>query len=466
MKRQFFVTKLRTSVFFKLLCVLLATGLIINLLVLMSFHLMRPRPEMPPQLSKNIDQYLHYLAAEMARDSSFKKAAELSKKLELGVRIEGFGWSWVSDPQFQQDDPMRDKKAPKEPFGFSLLKRLPGFGHPREISQGRRHRGGPPEMPLVEQKFERGPAKVTFFPRLPGGPPIVSFRVNWDAVSMLIAILSLVVLSSYLLIRWILRPLRSLATGVERISQGDFQSRIQHESNDELGRLIIAFNAMGDKLAEMMESKRRLLIDVSHELRSPLQRARVALEFVPDKAVRQEVMEEIDDMGNLVHKILEGAEIESGGSVLNLERTNLWVLVAEIVDKYAKAGECVTLIGSDSNIVSLLDQDRIRSVVRNLIENAIKYSPRNSHVEVQVREAGEEDIALDVSDHGAGIPQAELKKIFEPFYRVDKSRSRATGGFGLGLNLCKKILEAHGGRIMVESVEGQGTKFTVVLKRI
>ena len=277
--------------------------------------------------------------------------------------------------------------------------------------------------------------------------------------------LSLILLLSYGLMRWILRPLQALTEGVSRITAGDFGYRVVCARRDELGRLAAAFNQMTIKLKAAIESKKQLLIDVSHELRSPLARARVALEFIPDANTRKEVTEEVDEMTQMVDSLLEGAQLESGTAPLRLERTNLSTLAKEMVERYQTFGNVITLRSETSrDPVISIDVDRIRAVVRNLIENAIKYSPEKSLVTVNVSESAN-TLSLTVQDQGIGISEAELPHIFEPFYRVDKSRTRATGGFGLGLSLCKKIVEAHGGKIEIESAEGKGTLVTMELPK-
>ena len=125
-------------------------------------------------------------------------------------------------------------------------------------------------------------------------------------------------------------------------------------------------------------------------------------------------------------------------------------------------GHNVQFVALAPETLLALDPDKIRSVLRNLLDNALKYSPEKSPIVVQLMR-GPEQVVLSVKDSGRGIPTDELERVFEPFYRVDKSRTRATGGFGLGLSFCRRVVQAHSGTIAVESSEGKGTKVIVTL---
>lgn len=221
---------------------------------------------------------------------------------------------------------------------------------------------------------------------------------------------------------------------------------------------------MAKKLKEMVESKRQLLVDISHELRTPLARARVAIEFIPDETIRSSVTEEVEEMGRLVHQILEGAQMDNSLDSIKKESQDIVAVARDITERFRSYGNKVDLISEMPSEFLPFDEGRMRVVIRNLIENAIKYSSSESPVHVHVSEAGNE-VEISVRDQGLGIPESDLERVFEPFYRVDRSRTRSTGGFGLGLSLCKKIVQAHGGSIGVSSQEGKGSRFWLKLPK-
>lgn len=431
------------SVFLKMLCVLSLAGVLIDGAVfLASQTVFRPRTTGGPH--KTFEGYAQLVAAEIARDDGFEKARELASRFELGFRIEGDGWGWASDPTL----PTIASLPPRGSRHRSVL------SLPRHLGG---HSGFRPHS-VVEQRFPRGPARVAvFFPKA-----VFNDDVNWRGVLLLVSVLTLVLWSSYRLIRWILAPLRAMTEAVTRVAEGDFDCHVPYEGRDELGQLSSAFNRMSRRLKEMMEMKKHLLIDVSHELRSPLARAAVALDAIPDARIKKEIAEEVDEMDRLVNRILEGARLESGRHPIARERVDLSTLVRAVVQRHKEWGDRVAVSDVLAPLAVDADAELLRTVLKNLVENAVKYSPPTTTVRISLETRGSE-AALTVSDEGCGIPPEELSRVMEPFYRVDKSRTRSTGGFGLGLSLCQRIVAAHGGRIEIASEPGKGTRVTVFL---
>ena len=287
---------LKESIFVKLLGVLLTAGVVINFLVLATFRHHSPaRGESP--VVKNVRRYADFLVHDIAHNDNFRHAQEISRELGLDFRVEGTGWSWSSA-----------EGLPTVTEALALHRQADGSG-------GFLHCHHRPCL-LVDGRFASGPAKVLVL--LPQPPP---HEVPWSTILSLVGSFSLIIVLSFFLIHWILQPLSSLTEAVGKVSSGDFDVTIEYTGSDELGRLATAFNAMTKRLKEILQRQRQLLIDVSHELRSPLARARVAVEFVPDEGIRKEVTEEIDEMGRLLHELLEDARMESGANHLQLEQT-------------------------------------------------------------------------------------------------------------------------------------------------
>ena len=255
------------------------------------------------------------------------------------------------------------------------------------------------------------------------------------------------------------RPLRMFMKGVKEISNGnlDFQFPMGR-SHGEIHYLAENFNLMARRIKEMLGSKDQLLLDVSHELRSPLTRLKLALEMSPETELRESMLQDVAEMETMLTEILETQRLSNGNGHLSIEEVDLVGLMSDVMAKYQGRKPGVRVIETPESLSARLDPARIRTVVQNLLENALKFSDKQKHqVEICLRTEGEK-VVLSVRDFGVGIPAQDHEKVFEPFYRVDKSRTKETGGYGLGLSLCREILRAHGGEIRLESQPGQGTR--------
>jgi signal transduction histidine kinase len=211
----------------------------------------------------------------------------------------------------------------------------------------------------------------------------------------------------------------------------------------------------------MLDSKERLLLDVSHELRSPLTRVGVALEFIPDGQAKESIRADLEEMTHMISTILDTARSHHVHSDVRLSSGDLIPLLRASVADVDDQPPGVDATGLPAELVCRLDSSKMAIVFRNVLENALKYSAEDSPpVEVTV-ERRPPFAVVRIRDFGVGIPEAELEAVLEPFYRVDKSRSRRTGGFGLGLSLCKTIMDAHGGKIEISSSPGHGTSVSL-----
>ena len=184
---------------------------------------------------------------------------------------------------------------------------------------------------------------------------------------------------------------------------------------------------------------------------------RVALEMSSAGPLKESIAEDIDEMDRMVATILTNARMQSGNLTLNRQMVDLISLIREAINPLANQAPGVSLEEAPESIEVFLDPEKAKTVFRNVVGNAVKYSKKTSSpVAIRVR-TGPESNTVEVRDEGVGIPEKDLPFIFEPFYRVDPSRSRESGGFGLGLSLCKNIMEAFHGSISIQSTAGKGT---------
>ncbi|MFC1909554.1 ATP-binding protein, partial [Chloroflexota bacterium] len=270
----------------------------------------------------------------------------------------------------------------------------------------------------------------------------------------------------------VLAPVKALSMSARRLGKGDFSQRIMVKDKGELGELALSFNLMADDLEHNEKLRRNLVADVAHELRTPLSNLRGYLEAVgdgmvaADKATIHSLHEEVDLLSRLVDDLQDLALAEAGELKLNLQADD----VSELINRAVAAARAkaaikeITVSGDLHGELPLVNVDaqRIGQVLRNLLENSIAHTAQGGTVTVSAIEQ-DRQVALSVTDNGEGIAAEELPNIFERFYRVDKSRARNTGGSGLGLTIARRLVEAHGGKIEVQSEPEKGSRFTFTL---
>lgn len=270
-----------------------------------------------------------------------------------------------------------------------------------------------------------------------------------------------------------LRPVdRITQTAREILQTGDLDRRVPLRSanSDEVGRLAQAFNEMIEQLSKLFHAQQRLVADVSHELRTPLTVIRGNLDLLramgsTDQESLDAMTREADRMTRMVGNILLLSQVDAGVLPMQKQALQLAPLISD-VERSAKvlAGERVKVVANicgDAQVMG--DPDRLKQVFLNLVENAIKHTPDGGWVSIDCDPSDVKSVRVAVSDTGMGIPSEDLPHVFERFYRVDKSRSRAFGGAGLGLSIALSIVQTHGGQMSVRSAVGKGTTFEVVL---
>jgi len=270
-----------------------------------------------------------------------------------------------------------------------------------------------------------------------------------------------------------LAPVRTLTAVARRLGSGDLSQRVPTRGRDEVGELGSTFNEMAGALERAERQRRTMTADIAHELRTPLSNVQGYLEAIrnsivaPDAAIIDTLYEQTLHLSRLVEDLRLAAIVEAGA--LRLERSPLRVqdIAKETVEAFrtraSERGVGLSL-DADANLPDVTaDRTRVRQVVANLLENALTHAPEGGDVTVSVGRAGDDRVRVEVADTGPGIPPDQLPHIFEQFYRVDPSRSRETGGAGLGLTIVRRLVEAHGGRVNAESEPGRGTRISVEL---
>ena len=288
---------------------------------------------------------------------------------------------------------------------------------------------------------------------------------------------------SALLVSRSLNPIRHVIATARKINSGNLRQRlVETSSGDEIQELTRTLNAMLDRLEASFKQMIQFTADASHELRTPLTVIRGNLELVlreksalgahPQTPETQETvaqtLEEAERLSKTVSQLMELTQLDSGEIQLEHETFDLTELVATTADQMKLLAEdkqiqLETQLSPQVKIQG--DRYRLKQVLLNLIDNAIKYCPAGTRIQIRLA-PGDAGCVVEVKDNGPGIPRGEIQRLFNRFHRIDKARSREIGGSGLGLSICKSICEAHGGGIAAESEFGQGSTFRVTLPSV
>jgi len=283
-------------------------------------------------------------------------------------------------------------------------------------------------------------------------PPIL-----WNLAPYYMMILAAVGVLCWALASSIASPLRNLARVVERFGGGDLSVRARLARVDEIGELSEAFDEMADRIATLVAAERRLLQDVSHELRAPLARMSFAAELIRTASDREAAVgrlkKELQRLSALVGTLLQMTSAEGDPSHGKADQVSLNHLLAEITQDCwmdADARGCKLRFTPYDEVTNLGDRDLLRRALENIVLNAIRYTPTGSPVEIALS-ARDSKATIRVRDHGPGVPDEALSRIFHPFYRVDDSRDSSAGGVGLGLAIASRAIALHHGRVWAEN---------------
>jgi signal transduction histidine kinase len=358
--------------------------------------------------------YLDRLASEIGSPPDEAKARAMTRRLPLSIRIEGPAVRFDSHPGHE----WREHADPFDPgrgaAGWGLV-RVTADGHriifgPGEPADGRRPR---------------------FF--------------GWISLAVLLSMTGV----AYGVVHRLLRPLGDIGRGAQAYGAGQFGQPIRVRRDDELGDLARRINEMAGNLHGMLEAKRTLLLAISHELRSPLTRARLNAELIDDSPARQALLRDLGEMRDLIADLLESERLAAGHAALQRERLDLGPWLHEQLA--AIAGEPPVMLDLAPDLGSLqADPARLKLLLRNLVHNARQHGAAPDGQAPVLRAWREADargsrLLLSLRDFGPGVGADQLNQLAEPFYRTDAARLRSTGGVGLGLHLCRQVAVAHGG---------------------
>jgi len=369
-----------------------------------------------------VADYVDRLAAEIGTPPDPERARALSERLPLRIRIDGPSVHWSSDPRRDA----RDDERRGRPHGSAS-----DWRPTRVLADGHRLTFGLASLAHDDD-----------------APDERQRLIGWATLAILLALTAL----AYHGVRRLLRPLDDIRAGALRYGAGDFSQPIRPRRNDELGDLAAQINRMADGLHGMLDAKRQLLLAISHELRSPLTRARLNAELVEDSAARDALLHDLGEMRDLITDLLESERLAAGHAALHTEAVDVNALVRELLDGTFKGRAITTTL--DASLPPLaLDAARIRLLLRNLLDNALRHGGTAATAPHIGTARDGDELLVTVRDHGPGVSETELAHLTEAFYRTDGARNRSTGGVGLGLHLSSLIALAHGGRLTLRSAQ-------------
>ena len=435
-----FIQKIGRSIFFKLVLVFALTAVALVIAVGTIVRYVADEQPYRELIGRNLAQYSTYLVQQIAAPPDVAVAERFGEELGIAFDIKTPQSRWTSDPSALNN-------LPEEEFDV-----ITGFPNVR----GARYRGR-----LFVKVSDPAAEYLLIF----GKHGKWRGHDHGEILLLLLFVVGVILGLSYLVVRWLFKPLGWLTDGMKQMGSGQLDTRIPIRKHDELGELTQTFNDMSARIRDLLRAKQQLLLDVSHELRSPMTRMKLSAEFIHDEKVKSQISADLSEMETMTAEILESERLssEQGGS--SIGRVDLNLLLNELVEMYSDSEPGVIKL-TDQPLPLELDQERIKILFRNIVDNAVKYSRNQSRPVEIAAEASPSSVTVSVVDYGEGVPEAEQELIFEPFYRVDKSRQKSTGGYGLGLSLCKKIMDAHGGEISVSNPPGCGAQFTILFPRV
>ena len=330
----------------------------------------------------------------------------------------------------------------------------------------------PNENLLGLRRVQRGQNQVQYHATLVavsdtmGGAGLFSDPLQW--VNILIAAVVLSVLFWLPMVRNITRPIAEVTAATERIAEGKFDTRVGTSRTDEIGRVGQAVDHMADRLDGFVKGQRRFLGDISHELCSPIARIQVALGILDQRADDQQkkyvldVQDEVEHMSELVNELLLFSQEGVNPKSIELEPVNLLEIIDRVMEREGAKNSTVK-ISVNKEISVTANAQRLSLALGNLLRNAIQYAGDAGPINVTAKRENE-TVTLIITDCGPGLPEDSLPKIFDPFYRPELSRNRATGGAGLGLAIVKTCVEACNGTVTCRNRTPSGLEFEIVLE--
>jgi signal transduction histidine kinase len=439
------LSRLSRSLSFRLLAIFIILGSLFVFGTFKAIQRFYNSDQIRGLISGHLSLHVSYVREDIGVPPRIDRAIAITEKVPVDIRILGPDIDWASDPAFPTLD--RLDFSPSQMFSDdpgAWVDELQGVDFANlDNHDFLRMRQGGYEIVVATPRISEASE----------GPVLVPLMLGLGLSFLLIA---------YAAVTWLFRPIRTIREGAEHIGQGNFDFRISNIRQDQLGDLATDINQMAGDVESMLDAKRALLLGISHELRTPLSRMRLALEFFDDKENVESLKAEIMEMEKIVVSLLEAERLNSRHAQLSRSQVIVGELIRELLDDFfARDAERIEVNLPAEPVTAYVDEARITLLLKNLISNALRYSkPEDGPVQLTIS-ATDSELVMSVADQGPGLSKDQAEHIGEPFYRSDASRTRESGGTGLGLYLATLVANAHGGSLTLLDTNDHGASFEV-----
>ena len=440
------VRRLARSLSFRLLVIFLVLGGLFVYGTLVAIRWVYNSDDIRGLISGHLSLHVQYVREDIGSPPRIERAVSITERVPVDIRILGPDIDWASDPEFPRLSELDFGPSP----AFSDD---PGAWVDELLGIEFASQGG--HNFLRMSSGENGEYDIVVVT-----PRISDVRSGPDLSYIIVGLGLTFLLLGYAAVSWLFKPIRAIRTGAEHIGRGNFDHRIESIRHDQLGDLAREINTLAGDVQNMLDAKRALLLGISHELRTPLSRLRLLIEFIDDEKQQPELKAEVVEMEKIIVSLLEAERLNSRHEPLSRSVVGVRGLIDELIDDFFdRDRDRIQVIDLSDGAPATIDEARVSLLLKNLVSNALRYSPADSGpVELTIATEGDE-LVLRVRDHGPGIPADEAEHIGEPFYRGDPSRTRETGGTGLGLYLATLVARAHGGTLELLDTGEQGACF-------
>lgn len=443
--------ELSRSLSFRLLVIFLLLGVSFAYFAIAALRWVYDTDELRNLVSGHLRLHIDYVLDDIGDPPRIDRAIAITKKVPVDIRIDGPGINWASDENFPEVSEL--SFAGSEMFSDAASSWLGSIEGAR-FAVFDQHRF---------LRIGRGDYSV-----IVSTPRISEQATRRSLTPVIVGIGLALVLLAYLAVRWLFRPIAAIRQGADRIGRGDFEHRITDVREDQLGDLARQINAMAADVRGMLDAKRALLLGISHELRSPLSRMRLAIELLDemgaDSVEVSGMRADISEMERIIATLLEAERLNTRHASLQLDDVDIRSLAEDLVtDYFERMRERIRIVVAGEDRPVRIDAARMILLLKNLLGNALRYASDSDGAVTLSLEILPRDLVLRVRDDGPGIPESQREFIGEPFFRGDPSRARQTGGSGLGLYLATLVARAHGGTLRLDTEYRDGASIEVSL---
>lgn len=440
---------LSRSLSFRLLLIFLVLGGVFVLGTLKAIQIFYNSDQIRGLISGHLSLHVSYVREDIGVPPRIDRALLITQRVPVDIRILGPTIDWASDPDFPRVEDLEFAPSPRfsdNPDAWADELKDVDFASRDDHDFLRMRQGGYDivvSTPRISDK--------------PQGLPLIPMVLGLGLLSLVLG---------YAAVQWLFRPIRAIRQGAASIGHGQFDYHIDNIRRDQLGDLANDINQLAGDVKSMLDAKRALLLGISHELRTPLSRMRLMLEFIDDDENSASMKAEITEMEKIVASLLEAERLSGRHARLNRTDVRVQGLVSELLDDFfARDRGRIEISLPDEPFVASLDEARVTLLLKNLLSNALRYSePEDGPVRLSFRPEGDE-LVFRVADNGPGLSANQAAHLGEPFYRSDPSRTRDSGGTGLGLYLATLVAKAHRGTLRLVDQESPGATFEARLPR-